>query len=451
MKFGKKQKRFWFHMDNFGICESAEGGCDTSGRTEPPPSLRHFGEETESGAGGCWAGTRGCDPALRSWVSMDLTSPPLPLQDNGFSVTTTDSSGTPKDEMGRLKEELEKWKEEVEKAEKAKADLLLCKVSADEECIKAEEKLIQLKNLQEKQHKEMMLSRDTYEREIFALNQGNAELKREMEKLREDLAGCGSVLSPGGQIKKKVAEMKMKFSHTEDMKDDYPDVNTHCVFGVATKIPFRLNQNQALLTFEDEEVAQRLIKMGKHTVNLDSKITDVRVKPFTLEMGIKFELHVTISGKKINVSDVPELPIPEDWMRDKLELNFYKSKQGGGGEVENVSYDRQSGTAVVTFLTPGAANGFVRCTEYPFFVNGRRYRLSVSPNSCAHLEKFQLYCGVSKKTILLKGIPEMEDDEESIQDMIEIHFQKPSNNGGEIEKIKYVSKGVTCVCFEEDT
>lgn len=63
----------------------------------------------------------------------------------------------------------------------------------------------------------------------------------------------------------------------------------------------------------------------------------------------------------------------------------------------------------------------------------------------------QLYCGVSKKTILLKGIQEIEDDEESIQDMIEIHFQKPSNNGGEIEKIKYVSKGVTCVCFEEDT
>ncbi|KAK2516320.1 Nmi [Columba livia] len=328
--------------------------------------------------------------------------------------------------------------EEVEKAEQAKADLLLCKVSADEEYIKAEEKLIQLKNLQEKQHKDMMMSRDTYE------------------------------------IKKKVAEMKMKFSHMEDMKDDYPDVNTHCVFGVATKIPFRLNQNQALLTFEDEEAEfdcflysgqrliptavtlvkcthQRLIKMGKHTVNLDSKITDVHVKPFTLEMGIKFELHVTISGKKINVSDIPELSIPEDWMRDKLELNFYKSKQGGGGEVENVSYDRQSGTAVVTFLTPGAANGFVRCTEYPFFVNGRCYRLSVSPNSCTHLEKFQLYCGVSKKTILLKGIQEIEDDEESIQDMIEIHFQKPSNNGGEIEKIKYVSKGVTCVCFEEDT
>ncbi|NWZ50156.1 NMI protein, partial [Haliaeetus albicilla] len=91
---------------------------------------------------------------------------------------------------------------------------------------------------------------------------------------------------------------------------------------------------------------------GKHAVNLDSKIADVRVKPFTLEMGVKFELHVTISGKKINVSEVPELSIPEDWMRDKLELNFYKSEEGGR-EVENVNYDKQSRTAVITFLRPG--------------------------------------------------------------------------------------------------
>ncbi|KFP38673.1 N-myc-interactor, partial [Chlamydotis macqueenii] len=215
-----------------------------------------------------------------------------------------------------------------------------------------------------------------------------------------------------------------------------------------TKMPFRLNKNQALLTFEDEEVAQRLMKMGKHTVNLDNKTADVTVKPFTLEMGIKFELHVAISGKKINVSEIPELYIPQEWMRDKLELNFYKSEHGGG-EVENVDYDNQSRTAVITFLRPGAARGFMKSTKYPFFVNGRFYRLSVSADTDAHLEKFQLYYGISKKTILLKGIQEMEDDEESVQDMIEIHFQKPSNSGGEIEKIKYVSKAAAWVCFEE--
>ncbi|NWW93042.1 NMI protein, partial [Rhynochetos jubatus] len=92
---------------------------------------------------------------------------------------------------------------------------------------------------------------------------------------------------------------------------------------------------------------------GKHMVNLDNKIADVRVKPFTLEMGIKFKLKVTISGKKVNVSEIPELSIPKDWMRDKLELNFYKSEQGGGGEVENVKYHKQSRRAVITFRRPG--------------------------------------------------------------------------------------------------
>ncbi|NWU91996.1 NMI protein, partial [Upupa epops] len=90
----------------------------------------------------------------------------------------------------------------------------------------------------------------------------------------------------------------------------------------------------------------------KHTVNLEHKRADVRVKPVALEMGVKFELHASISGKKINVSEVPELSLPEDWVRDKLELNFYKSEQGGGGEVESVNYNKQSRTAVITFLNP---------------------------------------------------------------------------------------------------
>ncbi|XP_069717701.1 N-myc-interactor isoform X2 [Phaenicophaeus curvirostris] len=341
--------------------------------------------------------------------------------------------------------------EKVEKAEKAKADLLLCKISANEEFVRAEEELMKLKDLQEKQHKKIITSREAHERELYLLNQENNELKSAIKKLEEELAECSSVLSHGFQIKKEVAETTVKFSHLEDVQCDYPDMNTHCVFGVATQIPFRLTQTQALLTFEDEQVAQRLVQMGKHTVNLDEKRAELRVKPFTLEMGIKFELHVTISGRKINVSEVPDLPIPEEWMRDKLELNFYKSEQGGGGEVENVSYDKQSRTAAITFRTPGATNGFVRCNKYRFFVNGRFYRLFVSPDTNVHMEKFQLFQGISKKTILLEGIEETDDDEESVQDMIEIHFQKPSNSGGEIEKIKYVSEGAAWVCFEEDS
>ncbi|XP_065607436.1 N-myc-interactor [Cyrtonyx montezumae] len=380
---------------------------------------------------------------------MDLSSPPYSLIDDGFCATTPDPSDTSKDEMESLKKELEKWKERLVKAEKTKADLQLSKSIADKEYVKIQHELTELKDAQEKADKESFTSKAAYETELSVLNQENAELKREIEKLKQDLAECCSALSQDGKIKKKVAEMKVEFTHMEDTESDFPDMNTRCVFTVTTRIPFKLNQNQTLLTLEDEGVAHRLTQMGKHSVNLDGKTADLKVVPFTVGMGVKFELHVTISGKKINVSEIPELPIPDEWMRDKLELNFYKSEHGGG-EVENVKYDRRSRAAVITFTRPGATASIVKSTKYPFYVNGRCHRLSVSPSTDVHLEKLQLFSGVSQKTILLKGIIETEEDEESVQDMIEIHFQKPSNGGGETESIKYVSKGATWVCFEED-
>ncbi|XP_063257112.1 N-myc-interactor isoform X2 [Prinia subflava] len=378
---------------------------------------------------------------------MDFMSPPLSLEDNGFTMVPTDPPGTSKEELEKLKEELKMWKERVEEAENAKDALLVSKSSADAECERAEKRLTELEE-QEKQHKARIAS---FEQELLLLNQEKTELKKEIEKLKEDLEEYNS---QDNLIQKKVAEMKLKFSHLEEMKDDGADANmdTHCVFGTATKIPFRLNQNQALLTFEDEEVAQRLTKMSKHCVKLDNRTANVTVKPFELDMGFQFELCVTVSGKKINVSAIPELSIAEDWMRDKLELHFYKTEQAaGGGEIQNVTYSKGSGTAVITFLKPGASNKFVGCTEYPFCAEGRSFNLSVSPDFNFHLSKFQPYCRVSKKTILLKGIPELEEDEETVQDMIEIHFQKPSNGGGEIENIKYTSRGAAYVCFEEDT
>lgn len=56
---------------------------------------------------------------------------------------------------------------------------------------------------------------------------------------------------------------------------------------------------------------------------------------------------------KISVTEIPD-ELPEDQMRDKLELSFCKSRHGGG-EVESVNYDKQSGSAVVTFVEAGGS------------------------------------------------------------------------------------------------
>ncbi|XP_019409743.1 PREDICTED: N-myc-interactor isoform X2 [Crocodylus porosus] len=361
-------------------------------------------------------------------------------------------------EVDSHKEEWEKWKEQLEKAEKAKTELLLSKLSCDSKKETAQDMLIKLRETEEEQRKETFMIRKDFEKNLKVVEQQNIELKREIQKLKDNLAAMNSNLAEMNsersqviQIKKEVSKKKMKFTKMENTDNNDTVLNTHCLCCVAAKIPFRLKQGEALLTFEDEDVAQKLIEKGTHTVNLDNGKTDVKAKPITLETGVKFELHVNISGKKINVSEVPDLPVPDEWMRDKLELNFYKSK-GGGGEVENVEYDRTSRTAVITFLRPGVVDNILRHTKHPFQLDGgrRSVSVSVSPVIEKHLEKFQAYFGISTRTILLTGIQEVVEDEESTQDIIEIHFQKPSNGGGEIENITYVSNQTKQACFEED-
>lgn len=65
---------------------------------------------------------------------------------------------------------------------------------------------------------------------------------------------------------------------------------------------------------------------------------------------------------KINVTGIPD-ELPEDQTRDKLELSFCKSRNGGG-EVESVDYNRKSGSAVVTFVEAGGTQTLHHCTSF---------------------------------------------------------------------------------------
>uniref|UniRef100_A0A8D0G9G0 N-myc and STAT interactor n=1 Tax=Sphenodon punctatus TaxID=8508 RepID=A0A8D0G9G0_SPHPU len=339
-----------------------------------------------------------------------------------------------------------------EKVEREKDSFLLMKLSADGKEREAQNELLKLMNLEEEQSKEREINLEDHQRNLAIINDQNNELKREIQKLQDGLAAKLSeceALSRGFRLKRDLPEKKLKFMRKEDADNDDVPFDIRCLFNVAAKIPFKVQEKEALVTFEEEDVAQKLIGKGVHIVNLDNVKTILKANPVTLETGVTFELHMKISRTKINVSDIPDLPISEEWMRDKLELNFYKSKLGGG-EVEKVEYDSPSRTAVIAFTQPGVAEKIVRRSQCPFLNNGKCYLVSVFPVVEKHLEKFQMFSGISKRTILLTGIKEVEEDEESIQDMIEIHFQKPSHGGGEVENIKYFSERTKVAYFEED-
>ncbi|KAI4805938.1 hypothetical protein KUCAC02_010531, partial [Chaenocephalus aceratus] len=72
--------------------------------------------------------------------------------------------------------------------------------------------------------------------------------------------------------------------------------------------------------------------------------------------------------------------------------------------------------------------------------------VQVGPVYSYQLLRFQTFCGSPKRTVLLEDIEDKEE-EEDLQDHLEIHFQKPSNYGGEIESIRYLSGGKALQVF----
>lgn len=63
------------------------------------------------------------------------------------------------------------------------------------------------------------------------------------------------------------------------------------------------------------------------------------------------QVHIKVSKMAIKFSNAPP-HLPEERMRDRLELSFSKPSRGGG-EVDELEYDPKTGTGCVTFCNTG--------------------------------------------------------------------------------------------------
>lgn len=64
------------------------------------------------------------------------------------------------------------------------------------------------------------------------------------------------------------------------------------------------------------------------------------------------------------------------------------------------------------------------------------HTVKVSPFINGELAALETEYQACPRTVLLRGIPDVMD-QESLQDQLEIHFQKESNGGGEIQMLLY--------------
>nr|XP_054362199.1 N-myc-interactor isoform X3 [Mirounga angustirostris] len=207
------------------------------------------------------------------------------------------------------------------------------------------------KVLKEPWSDEGFMKNEQRERLIDEIAKENIQLKEEIQRLEAELQEA----TINSQIKENIPETKVKFTSLENPENDSQFLNISCSFQVSSQVPYELQKGQALITFEKEEVAQNIIRMGKHYVKIKDVDVEVLAKPVPLNSGVRFQVHEEYSTVKINVTDIPD-GLPEDQMRDKLELSFSKSINGGG-EVRCVQYDKQSRSAVITFVETGGIFG----------------------------------------------------------------------------------------------
>nr|XP_008997154.1 N-myc-interactor isoform X2 [Callithrix jacchus] len=265
---------------------------------------------------------------------------------------------------------------------------------------------------------------------IDEITKENIQLKKVIQKLETELQEATREF----QIKEDIPETKMKFISVEIPENDSQFQNISCSFQVSSKVRYELQKGQALITFEKEEVAQNVVRMSKHHVQIEDVNVEVTAQPVPLNSGVRFQVFVEISKMKINVTEIPAT-LPEDQMRDKLELSFSKSRNGGG-EVDSMDYDRQSRSAVITFVETGVAEKILKNKEYPLYINETCHRVTVSPYTEMYLKKYQIFSGISKRTVLLTGMEDIQMDEEIVEDSINIHFQRAKNGGGEVDVVK---------------
>ncbi|XP_041282312.1 interferon-induced 35 kDa protein isoform X2 [Onychostruthus taczanowskii] len=351
----------------------------------------------------------------------------------------------------QLRQEIERCKELYSVLEKDCAKLQMAKEAAQQrtqglkkegELHKILEQQLPLNGDEERAHQISAIKEENNR-----LRQEKHALKNKLEELKKKVLWNDPVM-----ILSALPEKKMIFkgltANKEDMNKLMLTPLIHCP----------LPGGSALITFEEAEVAQRIIEMREHTVELscgeleelDQCRVRVRAVPMDILLPSALEIRLSQNSRSILVSDLPSLDISKEALLDKLELFFSKTKNGGS-EVESREFLEDSHQVVLTFTQDGVAEPLVERGHTQVPIGKAKYKIKISPCMSGDISNVQLQPSRCPRTVLLLGIPDVLSVE-SMRDALEIHFQKASRGGGEVDALAYVPAGRTGVAvFVEDT
>ncbi|XP_032727624.1 interferon-induced 35 kDa protein [Lontra canadensis] len=204
------------------------------------------------------------------------------------------------------------------------------------------------------------------------------------------------------------------------------------------RISYPLPGGSALVTFDDPKVAQRVLQQKEHEIHIEECRLRVQVQALELPVLTAVQVSTRVSRRSVLVSGFPAgLRLSEEELLDKLEIFFGKTRNGGG-DVETRELLR--GAVMLGFTKDTVAQYLCQIGQFTVPLGERKFPLRVSPYLSGEIQKADITFRPVPQSVLVLNIPDVLDGPE-LQDILEIHFQKPSRGGGEVEALRVVPPG----------
>ncbi|XP_003786696.1 interferon-induced 35 kDa protein [Otolemur garnettii] len=271
----------------------------------------------------------------------------------------------------------------------------------------------------------------TLDATLSALQEEQSRLKmrlQELQQLKREHKG-----SPQNKLPFSVPEIPLVFrGHTQQDRK----VPKSLISNLRICCP--LPAGSALITFDDPKVAERVLQKKEHVIDMEECRLRVQVQPLELPMVTTIQVSSQMRGQGVLVSGFPaSLKLNEEELLDKLEIFFGKTKNGGG-DVE--TRELLQGSVMLGFVKDEVAQRLCQTGQFRVPLGGLQVPLTVSPYMSGEIQKAEVRFQPVSHSVLVFNIPDVLDGPE-LHDILEIHFQKPTRGGGEVEALTVVSPG----------
>ncbi|GAB1296873.1 Interferon-induced 35 kDa protein homolog [Apodemus speciosus] len=188
----------------------------------------------------------------------------------------------------------------------------------------------------------------------------------------------------------------------------------------------------------DKAMVDRLLQQKEHNVDIEDCRLRVQIQPLELPVVTNIQVSSQPDSHRVLVSGFPAgLRLSEEELLDKLEIFFGKSKNGGG-DVE--TREMLQGTVMLGFAEEEVAQHLCQIGQFRVPLGRQQVLLRVSPYVSGEIQKAEIKFQQASHSVLVTNIPDVLDAQE-LHDILEIHFQKPTRGGGEVEALTFVPPG----------